>query len=66
MIALVMVVQNEFLGRMTQRALAVAVGTTEAYMCKLERGHHEPSDEMLEKIASAFGITPKQLRTETP
>lgn len=51
---------------LSQRQVAVGAETTEAYISKLEHGHHEPSDPMLERLAVVFGTTAKELREGPP
>lgn len=47
---------------LTQRALAVAAGLSQALVAELERGKHPPSRSSLEKIAAALGTNVRAFR----
>ncbi len=49
--------------RLTQAALADAVGTSNAYISQLETGHRQPSRKMLAAIANTLGV-PLQALTD--
>lgn len=43
--------------KLTQRALAVKAGVSQALVAELERGKHPPSMGSLAKIAGALGVS---------
>jgi transcriptional regulator with XRE-family HTH domain len=51
--------------KMTQKALASKLEITQPNLYYLESGRHNPSDEILEKIAIYLGVTSNWLKGET-
>lgn len=50
-----LVISHRMATGLTQRALAVQVGTSESAISRLERGDHAPSVETLRRLADVFG-----------
>jgi transcriptional regulator with XRE-family HTH domain len=49
---------------LSQKALAVEVGTSRRHIIRLERGDHRPSRSMLTRIAKATGREPSTIDPE--
>lgn len=47
--------------KLSQAKLAVLIGTTQAFVCQLERGTRIPSLKLLAKLAAALSTTPDAL-----
>ena len=45
----------------SQTELAVLAGTTEKYICELEKGKNHPDTLMLARLAAALGVTMEEL-----
>ena len=51
---------------MTQGALAVRLGTSQADLCNLEKANRAPTLTTVEKVAAALDVEPIYLLTATP
>lgn len=49
---------------MTQAEVALAIGTSQAFIANIERGHTSISMEILAKLAEALGTQPSLLLTK--
>lgn len=47
---------------LSQRALALKAGVSQALIAEIERGKHPPSATSLLKIAAALGVSPEELK----
>ena len=47
----------------SQRALAIRAGVSQALIAEIERGKHPPSAASLAKIAAALGLAPSDFET---
>lgn len=48
---------------LSQRALALKAGVSQALIAEIERGKHPPSATSIAKIASALGLAPSDLQS---
>uniref|UniRef100_E6PGS1 Putative lambda repressor n=1 Tax=mine drainage metagenome TaxID=410659 RepID=E6PGS1_9ZZZZ len=48
---------------LSQRALALKAGVSQALIAEIERGKHPPSAASLAKIAAALGLAPSDFET---
>lgn len=48
---------------LSQRALALKAGVSQALIAEIERGKHPPSAASLSKIAAALGLSPEDFET---
>jgi transcriptional regulator with XRE-family HTH domain len=51
------------LAQVSQRNLAHMSGVSDSYLSQIERGHYQPSPQVVKALARAFGLDPKQLYT---